>query len=268
MLKIAIAVGAALALGAAASLSTAHTEQTCDDLLQAPREVRGHKVGPASCVMQEAHVAYEDPLARGRRPRRDCGRFAVRWATTRTTSPTGRSDVPQTGAAWFSFVATCSARRASMTVVFLRRRRVERPSSSSRPRPMSGRRPEAWTRTSMRPLADLDRYERLMVAKPRACQDQPHEHRRPGRSPRARRFNGRLHAFNDTARPIMNCRRVARTTIVTPRPRAGATVSGHSAGADQPQHQLHARPQRGPRRRASSTACCWTIPRRARGTRS
>ena len=34
-------------------------EKSCDDLLQAPREVRGQKVGPSSCLMQDNEVTYD-----------------------------------------------------------------------------------------------------------------------------------------------------------------------------------------------------------------
>src|SRR5450830_1800918 len=32
---------------------------SCDDLLLPPRDAKGHKVGPASCLMQETQLTFE-----------------------------------------------------------------------------------------------------------------------------------------------------------------------------------------------------------------
>src|SRR5215510_3859711 len=59
MSKAFVAVGCALALASAASRTLRSGERSCDDLLAPPRDVRGHKVGPASCLMQEAAIIYD-----------------------------------------------------------------------------------------------------------------------------------------------------------------------------------------------------------------
>ena len=58
MSKAALAVGCAMAL-ASASVATRPVEQSCDALLSPPRETRGQKVGPSSCLMQENDIRYD-----------------------------------------------------------------------------------------------------------------------------------------------------------------------------------------------------------------
>src|SRR5689334_17399821 len=59
MSKTRIALACALTLATIAAVRSSAAERSCDDLLQPPRDVRGHKVGPASCVMQEADITYD-----------------------------------------------------------------------------------------------------------------------------------------------------------------------------------------------------------------
>ncbi|HEX4568064.1 MAG TPA: hypothetical protein VH138_15620 [Vicinamibacterales bacterium] len=59
MVKTLLAAAGALALAATATIVARTAEQSCDDLLSVPREVRGHRVGPASCLLQDAQVTYD-----------------------------------------------------------------------------------------------------------------------------------------------------------------------------------------------------------------
>src|SRR2546430_13394354 len=56
----ALAFGFAAAVAAAGPMTRGvAAARSCDELLPPAREVRGQKVGPASCLMQEAGVTYE-----------------------------------------------------------------------------------------------------------------------------------------------------------------------------------------------------------------
>src|SRR4029077_4448122 len=54
----ALACAAAVALTGTTHMRAA-AEKSCDDLLLPKREVHGQKVGPASCVLQEAPITYD-----------------------------------------------------------------------------------------------------------------------------------------------------------------------------------------------------------------
>ena len=139
--------------------------------------------------------------------------------------------------------------------------RVERPDLRHRPRArplVQGRQPEALGQELQpaTPLGDLDRYERLMVAQGlRGGEDEPHRLGRARRDQgdargRHRRRLGRLQRLGALHHGLH--RGGARAARQAPRPRAGAHlhVRPFGRGPHRPQHQLHARAQRRPRRQA------------------
>src|SRR5438132_10522362 len=177
MSRAALAVGCAMALASAASVATRPVEQSCDALLSPPREVRGHKVGPSSCVMQNNDITYD---GRGYK-RVDVGLdgsvdgFAAKVGDYKDYFTNGPDLVfPQTWGPrpiFFGVAKYERAKGAGMTIVY--------PADSAawngrifvtvhgRGRSFKEGNLKAWDKNfnPATPLADLDRYERLMVAK-------------------------------------------------------------------------------------------------------
>ncbi|HTL43456.1 MAG TPA: hypothetical protein VL262_03890, partial [Vicinamibacterales bacterium] len=59
MKRTLIALGIAVAAIAAATHIHVVAQSSCDNLLSPQREVKGKKVGPTSCLMQEADIHYD-----------------------------------------------------------------------------------------------------------------------------------------------------------------------------------------------------------------
>jgi len=248
MSKITTAAGMALVLGAAASLSMTQTSRACDELLSPARDVRGHKVGPASCLMQEAEVTHE-----GRAYTRvDVGLdgtvdgFAAKVGDYKDYFTNGPDLVfPQTWGPrqiFFGVAKYERAKGASMTIVF-----PADPTAwngrmfvtvHGRGRSFKEGNLKPWDKNfnPATPLADLDRYERLMVAKGYALVKTNRTSSEGLGEITATLEDGSTVdsvAFNDTARYVMDFTEVARTLIVRrlSRPPVHTYMYGHSAGA-------------------------------------
>ena len=248
MMKRAMAVGLAAALGGMASLSMTETQRGCDDLLSPPRDVRGHKVGPASCVMQEAEVTYE-----GRAYTRvDVGLdgtvdgFAAKVGDYKDYLTNGPDLVfPQTWGPrqiFFGVAKYERAKGASMTIVLPADPAVWNGrmfvTVHGRGRSFKEGNLKPWDKNfnPATPLADLDRYERLMVAKGYALVKTNRTSSEGLGEITATLEDGTTVdsvAFNDTARYVMDFTDVARTLIVKRLSRAPVHtyMYGHSAGA-------------------------------------
>ncbi|HTM24418.1 MAG TPA: alpha/beta hydrolase domain-containing protein [Vicinamibacterales bacterium] len=243
---IALGVAAAIALTGAAKMRAEST--SCDNLLPPKREVRSQKVGPASCLMQDADITYD-----GRAYKRvDVGLdgtvdgFAAKVGDYKDYLTNGPDLVfPQT---WgprqilFAVAKYERAKGASMTIVH--------PADAAawngrifvtvhgRGRSFKQGNLKAWDRNfnPAAPLGDLDRYERLMVAKGYAVVKTNRTSSEGLGEITATLEDGSTVdsvAFNDTARYIMDFAEVARALLAQRLGRAPAHVYmyGHSAGA-------------------------------------
>jgi hypothetical protein len=242
------AVIGAVALAATAALGTSVEERSCNDFLSPPRDVRGHKVGPASCLMQEAAVTYDGRVY----ARVDVGLdgtvdgFAAKVGDYKDYFTNGPDLVfPQTWGprqVFFGVAKYERAKGAGMTIVF--------PADAAawngrifvtvhgRGRSFKEGNLKAWDKNfnAAAPLGDLDRYERLMVAKGYALAKTNRTSSEGLGEITASLEDGSTVdsvAFNDTARYVMDFAEVARTLVVK---RLGRQASymymyGHSAGA-------------------------------------
>ena len=221
---------------------------SCDSLLMAAREVRGQQVGPTSCLMQETTVTIA-----GRPFRRlDIGlNGSVDGVVTRTGDYkeylTNAPDLvfPQTADSGPRFLAVAQYHRdkgAAMTVVF--------PSSlgawngkdwvtvHGRGTSFKEGNLKAWDKNldPARPLADLNKYDLLMLSKGFALVKTRRTSSEGLGEILATLENGTTVddvAFNDSARYIMDFATVAHNAIAS---RLGRRPSrtylyGHSAGA-------------------------------------
>jgi alpha/beta hydrolase family protein len=231
-----------------ASLAAQGAGASCNDALLAPRDVKGHKVGPASCVMQEAAITYE---GRGYK-RVDVGLdgsvdgFAAKVGDYKDYFTNGPDLVfPQT---WgprtvlFGVAKYERAKGAGMTIVY--------PADGAawngrifitvhgRGRSFKEGNLRAWDKNfnAATPLGDLDRYERLMVAKGYAVV-KTNRTSSEGLGEITTTFGDGSTvdsiAFNDSARYIMDFTEVARALLLKRLGRAPVHVYmyGHSAGA-------------------------------------
>jgi len=248
MVKTLLAGAGALALAATATIAVRTADRSCDELLSAPREVRGHKVGPASCLLQDAQVTYE-----GRAYQRvDIGLdgsvdgFAAKVGDYKDYFTNGPDlTFPQTWGPrqiFFGVAKYERAKGASMTIVF--------PSDAAswngrifvtvhgRGRSFKEGNLKPWDKNfnPSAPLADLDRYERLMVAKGYALVKTNRTSSEGLGEITTTLEDGTTVdsiAFNDTAHYVMDFTDVARTLIVKRLGRAPVHtyMYGHSAGA-------------------------------------
>ena len=221
---------------------------SCDAFLPALREVRGRKVGPASCLIQSASVTHE-----GRAYRRlDVGLdgsvdgFAAKVGDYKDYLTNGPDLVfPQTWGPRQVFFAVAKyerAKGAGMTIVL--------PADGAawngrifvtvhgRGRSFKEGNLKAWDRTynAAAPLGDLDRYERLMAAKGYAVVKTNRTSSEGLGEIIATLEDGTTVdsvAFNDSARYIMDFTEVARAILLDRlgRPPAHVYMYGHSAGA-------------------------------------
>jgi len=223
-------------------------EKSCDDLLLPAREMRGQKVGPASCLMQEADISYDEAAYK----RVDIGLdgtvdgFAAKVGDYKDYFTNGPDLVfPQTWGprqVFFGVARYERAKGASMTIVY--------PADAAR---WNGRifvtvhgrgrsfkegnlRPWDKNFNASSPLGDLDRYERLMASKGYAVvKTNRTSSEGLGEITAALEDASKVDsvAFNDTARYIMDFAEIARALVVKRIGRAPIHMYmyGHSAGA-------------------------------------
>ena len=178
MKRTALAFVCALVVATAATMGRGvAAEKSCDDLLSPPRAVRGQKVGPASCLMQEADITYEGTPYK----RVDIGLdgsvdgFAAKVGDYKDYFTNGPDLVfPQTWGprqVFFGVAKYERAKGAGMTIVY--------PADAARwngrifvtvhgrGRSFKEGNLKPWDKNfnAATPLGDLDRYERQMVAK-------------------------------------------------------------------------------------------------------
>jgi len=249
----ALALGLSLVLFAVQRPTTAAAAQaaspkSCDDTLLPLREVKGHKVGPASCLMQDADIQYE-----GRAYKRvDVGLdgsvdgYAAKTGDYKDYFTNGPDLVfPQTWGArpvFFGVAKYERAKGAALNIVY--------PADAAawngrifvtvhgRGRSFKEGNLKPWDKpfNPATPLADLDRYERLMVTKGYAVVKTNRTSSEGLGEISTTLEDGTVVdsiAFNDSARYIMDFTEVARALLLKRLGRAPAHVYmyGHSAGA-------------------------------------
>jgi hypothetical protein len=234
--------------GQHAGLAAQGAGASCNDALLAPRDVKGQKVGPASCVMQEAAITYD---GRGYK-RIDVGLdgsvdgFAAKVGDYKDYFTNGPDLVfPQTWGPRQVFAGVAKyerAKGAGMTIVY--------PAESAawngrifitvhgRGRSFKEGNLKAWDKNfnAATPLGDLDRYERMMVAKGYAVvKTNRTSSEGLGEISTTLEDGSTVDsiAFNDSARYIMDFTEVARALLLKRLGRAPVHVYmyGHSAGA-------------------------------------
>lgn len=242
---LAVAIGPTTGL---VSLRAQPQAASCDALLLQPRDVRGQKVGPSSCLMQETAVTLAGRAFR----RLDIGLDgSVDGFVTRTGDYkeylTNAPDLvfPQTADEGPRFLAIAKYQRdkgAAMTVII--------PSEAAawngkvwvtvhgRGRSFKDGNLRAWNKNldPANPIADLNKYDRLMLSKGFALV-KTHRTSSEGLGEIAATLdNGNTIddiAFNDSARYIMDFASVAQNAIAKHlgKPPARTYFYGHSAGA-------------------------------------
>jgi alpha/beta hydrolase family protein len=229
------------------SAPPARAQSSCDNLLLEPRAVRGHRVGPSSCLMQETDVTDE-----GRRLHRvDIGLdgtvdgFLARTGDYKEYFSNSPDLVfPQTWGPRPIFFAVAAYRRdkgAAMTVVYP----ADRAAWNHKVYVMVHGRGvsfaegnlKSWNRNldPARPLADLDKYDRVLLAKGYAVVKTRRTTTENRGEITATLEDGTTVdyiAFNDTARYVVDFAEVAARLLAG---RVGAPTRtyfyGHSAGA-------------------------------------
>jgi alpha/beta hydrolase family protein len=223
-------------------------ERACNDLLLLPREIHGHKVGPASCAMVETDLTYEG------RPftRLDIGLdgtvegFLARTGDYKDYFTNGPDLVfPQTWDArpiYFGVAKYERAKGAAMTVlipanaadwngrvfVMVHGRGVSFKQGNLK----------TWNRNldPAKPVGDLDKYDRLLLSKGYVVV-KTHRTSAEGLGEITATLEDGTTvnsiAFNDTARYVMDFADVAKAALAKRIPRAPTHVYiyGHSAGA-------------------------------------
>jgi len=230
------------------SAQAASAAASCNDFLPGLREVKGHKVGPATCQMQEARITYDGaPYVR-----LDVGLdgtvdgYLAKTGDYKDYFTNGPDLVfPQTWGPreiFFGVAKYERAKGAGMTVVY--------PADASR---WNGRifvtvhgRGRSFKEGNLKPwdknfnpampLGDLDRYERLMAAKGYAVVKTNRTSSEGLGEITATLEDGSTVdsvAFNDTAHYIMDFTDVARAMVVKRlgRQPVHTYMYGHSAGA-------------------------------------
>ena len=243
-------LAAAVAIAGVAAATHVHigAQSSCDDLLSPQREVKGKKVGPTSCLMQEADITYD-----GRKYKRvDIGLdgtvdgYAAKVGDYKDYLTNGPDLVfPQTWGPRPIFFAVAKyerAKGASINVVY-----PADPAAwngrifvtvHGRGRSFKQGNLKAWDKafSPATPLGDLDRYERLMVSKGYVLVKTNRTSSEGLGEISATLEDGTTVdslAFNDTAHYIMDFAEVAKTLVEKRMGRAPAHtyMYGHSAGA-------------------------------------
>jgi hypothetical protein len=226
----------------------AAVERPCNDLLLPPREIHGHKVGPASCAIVETDLTYEGRTFR----RLDIGLdgtvdgFLARTGDYKDYFTNGPDLVfPQTWDArpiYFGVARYERAKGAAMTVlipanaadwngrvfVMVHGRGVSFKQGNLK----------AWNRNldPANPVGDLDKYDRLLLSKGYVVV-KTHRTSAEGLGEITATLEDGTTvdsiAFNDTARYVTGFAAVAKAALAKRIPRAPTHVYmyGHSAGA-------------------------------------
>jgi hypothetical protein len=248
MTYLALAVAVAVSVGVMTVAMTAQSPAACDALLPAPREARGQKVGPASCMLLETTVTIAGRTFR----RLDIGLDGtVDGIVTRTGDYkeylTNAPDLvfPQTADDGQRFLAVATYQRdkgAAMTVIF--------PSDATawngkawvtvhgRGRSFKEGNLRPWNKNldPAAPTADLNKYDLLMLGKGFAL-IKTHRTSSEGLGEITATLDNAQTiddiAFNDSARYIMDFTSVAQNALAK---HLGKTPTrtylyGHSAGA-------------------------------------
>jgi hypothetical protein len=238
-----------LVMTACAVVGAQDFDQTsCDEFLLAPREVRGKKVGPASCLMQETDAEFEGRAFR----RLDIGlNGTVDGFLTKTGDYkeylTNAPDLvfPQTadpGPVYFAVAAYERDKGASMTVFYP----LDRDAWNGKMWVTVHGRGASFTQGNLRPwnknldrenpLRDLNKYDRLMLSKGYVLVKTRRTSAEGLGEIKATLEDGTIvdyPAFNDSHRYIMDFADVAERAIerrLGARPRR-TYFYGHSAGA-------------------------------------
>lgn len=243
-------LAAAVAIAGVIAATHVHigAQSSCDDLLSPQREVKGKKVGPTSCLMQEANIDYD-----GRAYKRvDIGLdgtvdgYAAKVGDYKDYLTNGPDLVfPQTWGQRQIFFAVAKyerAKGASLTVIYPADQAAWNGkifvTVHGRGRSFKQGNLKAWDKNfnASAPVGDLDRYERLMVAKGYALVKTNRTSSEGLGEISATLEDGTTVdslAFNDTAHYIMDFADVAKTLLQKRLGRAAAHVYmyGHSAGA-------------------------------------
>ncbi len=220
----------------------------CDDLLPPAREVKGRKVGPASCLMQESDLTLRAQAFR----RLDIGLDGtVEGYLTKTGDYkeylTNAPDLvfPQTadpGPVYFAVAEYRRDKGAAMSIVFAADKAMWNGKAwvmvHGRGRSFKEGNLKAWDRNldAADPTADLDKYDRLIVAKGYALV-KTHRTSSEGLGEiTATLEDGSTvdyAAFNDAHRYVMDFTAVARRLLESRLGRAPRRTYfyGHSAGA-------------------------------------
>lgn len=223
-------------------------QASCDEFLMAAREVRGQKVGPQSCLMQETDLSLGSRTFR----RLDVGlNGTVEGFLTKTGDYkeylTNAPDLvfPQTadpGPVFFAVAKYERDKGASMTVVYPRDRTAWNQkvwvTVHGRGASFAQGNLKAWNRNLDRanPVADLNKYDRLILSKGYVLVKTRRTSAEGLGEITATLEDGTVvdyPAFNDTARYIMDFTELAENAIQR---RLGAAPRrtyfyGHSAGA-------------------------------------
>jgi hypothetical protein len=226
----------------------AAAEHSCNDLLLPLREVRGHRVGPASCAMVEADLTYEGRAF----TRLDIGLdgtvdgFLARTGDYKDYFTNGPDLVfPQTWDArpiYFGVARYERAKGAAMTVLI--------PANAAdwngrvfvmvhgRGTSFKQGNLKAWNRhvDPANPIGDLDKYDRLLLSKGYVLVKTYRTSVEGVGEITATLEDGTTVdsiAFNDTARYVIDFAEVAKAALAKRIPRAPMHIYmyGHSAGA-------------------------------------
>ena len=245
MIRVLIVASGIVVLASGATAQT--TEMSCDNYLLPPRQVKGHAVGPKSCLMQETSATFAGrPLTRidvGLDGTVD-GYLAKVGNYKEYFSNSPDLVFPQTWGAREIFfgVAAYDAKGASMTIVLPRDRSAWNGkmwvTAHGRGASFKQGQLKAWNQyvNTANPIEGLDRYDLLMVAKGYAlAKTRRTSTEGLGEIVTTLEDGSTVDyaAFNDTARYIMDFADVAKRIAADRlgRPPARMYLYGHSAGA-------------------------------------
>ena len=246
MIRVLIVASGIVVLASGATAQT--TEMSCDNYLLPPRQVKGHAVGPKSCLMQETSATFAGrPLTRidvGLDGTVD-GYLAKVGNYKEYFSNSPDLVFPQTWGAreiFFGVAAYDRAKGASMTIVLPRDRSAWNGkmwvTAHGRGASFKQGQLKAWNQyvNTANPIEGLDRYDLLMVAKGYAlAKTRRTSTEGLGEIVTTLEDGSTVDyaAFNDTARYIMDFADVAKRIAADRlgRPPARMYLYGHSAGA-------------------------------------
>jgi Alpha/beta hydrolase domain len=230
-----------------ATAPAASTAASCDALLLPPREAKGHKVGPSSCLMIESELTYEGKLYK----RLDIGLdgtvdgYLAKTGDYKDYFTNGPDLVfPQTWGPrpiFFGIAKYERAKGAAMAVIYPADKAAWNGrmfvTVHGRGTSFKSGNLRAWDKNldASNPIRDFDKYERLMVAKGYAVVKTRRTSAEGLGEITATLEDGSTVdsiAFNDTARYVMDFTEVAKAAVVKRLgPPTRVYMYGHSAGA-------------------------------------